>query len=110
MHPLELDLGEHFEENKKFKYRNSLPYTIKKLKLTHTDTEHGFRIIKIDDKTKGQVLFVLSTYEVLEEFANLLNYNTSTIEQIVKSKKLELVDYRLQQLIAYVKNCDIDQI
>jgi hypothetical protein len=53
MHPLELDLGEHFEENKKFKYRNALPYTIKKLKLTHTDTEHGFRIIKIDDKTKG---------------------------------------------------------
>lgn len=53
---------------------------------------------------------MLSTYEVLEEFGDLLMAPNQKIEQDVKARKLELVDCRLCQLIAFIKGCDYNDI
>ena len=55
-------------------------------------------------------MFVLSTNEVLTEFADSLNHSVRDIEADVKSKKLEVVDNTIRQLIAYIKECSIKKI
>ena len=46
-------------------YRKKSPFQTYQISLTKNDSENGFRIMKMDEQTKSQVLFVLSTYEVL---------------------------------------------
>jgi len=52
----------------------------------------------------------LSTYEVLSEFAEVLQNDTSYIDKKVKSKKIEMIDLTLQKLIAFIKNCSLKDI
>lgn len=47
-------------------YREASPYTINEVKFSESESEHGFRIIKIDEESKREVLLILSTYEVLD--------------------------------------------
>jgi hypothetical protein len=109
--PRELDVGEEFNMADELNFMKKLPYVTRKLKLSSNDTEHGFRVIKIDDETKKEVLLVLSTYEVLKDFAEHLEKKyIQEIEQEVKAKKLELVDSTLCKLIAFVKNCSLEEI
>jgi hypothetical protein len=47
---------------------------------------------------------------VLDSFGQLLAYPTEEFEQKVKSKELVHIDLTLQKLIAFIKNCSIDDI
>lgn len=110
--PRELDVGEEFKMKNPddLKYMEKLPYITRKLELSSNETEHGFRVLKVSDETKKEVLLVLSTYEVLNDFAKQLTLPIIRIEQEVKAKKLELVDETLCKLIAFVKGCSLDEI
>ena len=56
------------------------------------------------------MLFVLSTYEVLQEFATELKKSTIEFQKDVKSKKIEMIDLTLQKLVAFIKNCSLKEI
>lgn len=63
-------------DKEKLKLREEHPFLIKTIKFSQADSEHGFRILKLDEESKDQVLFILSTYEVLDNFGQLLAYPT----------------------------------
>jgi hypothetical protein len=56
------------------------------------------------------VLLILSTFEVLDEFINLLKMDTLEFGRKVNSKKIEMIDLTLQKLIAFIKNCSLKDI
>jgi hypothetical protein len=56
------------------------------------------------------VLLILSTFEVLDEFINLLKMDTLEFGRKVNSKKIETIDLTLQKLIAFIKNCSLKDI
>lgn len=91
-------------------YREASPYTINEVKFSESESEHGFRIIKIDEESKREVLLILSTYEVLDEFSHELNKSTFEFQKSVKSKKIDMIDLTLQKLIGFIKNCSLKDI
>lgn len=42
--------------------REEHPYKINYIRFTEAESEHGFRIMKLDEQSKNEVLFILSTY------------------------------------------------
>lgn len=50
------------------RYREESPFSSHSISLTKADSENGFRIMKMDEESKSQVLFILSTFEVLSKF------------------------------------------
>jgi hypothetical protein len=55
-----------------------MPYDLKKIVFLTGEGEHGFRIQKIDENSKHEVLFILSTYEVLDDFIQELECNNTS--------------------------------
>lgn len=55
-------------------------------------------------------MLILSTFEVLDEFINLLKMDTLEFGRKVNSKKIEMIDLTLQKLIAFIKNCSLKDI
>ena len=90
--------------------REEHPYKINYIRFIQAESEHGFRISKLDQQSKDEVLFILSTYEVLDNFILILLKTTEEFELKVKSKELEHIDLTLQKLVAFIKNCDINDI
>ena len=92
------------------KLREHPPFIVNTIKFSQAESQHGFRILKLDQESKDQVLFILSTYEVLDSFGQLLTYPTQEFEQKVKSKELVHIDVTLQKLISFIKNCSMEDI
>ena len=49
-------------------YRKVNPFICHNIEVITADSENAFRVMKIDEETKSQVLFILSTFEVLSQF------------------------------------------
>ena len=47
---------------------------------------------------------------MLDEFTQLLKMDTYKFGQVVKSKKIDMIDLTLQKLIAFIKNCSLKDI
>lgn len=108
MNDVEIDEGQLVEQDKEaLKVRNSHPFRINQIKLSDESSRHAFRIMKIEEDSKREVLFILSTYEVLDNFRDLLTNTTEEFENRVKSKELEYIDLTLQKLIAFIKQCEL---
>jgi hypothetical protein len=60
--------------------------------------------MKIDEESKSQVLFILSTVEVLEKFNEDLRRPIELFESIMKTSELLHIDETLRKLIAFIKN------
>lgn len=56
------------------------------------------------------MLLILSTFEVLDEFIHLLKMDTMEFGATVKSKKIDMIDLTLQKIIAFIKNCSLNDI
>lgn len=46
----------------------------------------------------------------MDEFIHLLKMDTIKFGQMVKSKKIDMIDLTLQKLIAFIKNCSLKDI
>ena len=60
--------------------------------------------MKIDEETKSQVLFILSTFEVLSKFNEELRKPIEEVEKEMKTDELLHIDLILRKLIAFIKN------
>ena len=55
-------------------------------------------------------MFILSTYEVLDEFAEELKMPTKQFQNLIKAKRFKFIDDVIIKLIAFIKQCSIDKI
>lgn len=112
LRPGELDiLNDPIEFNKEgMNFREQQPYELYMNTFLTGEGEHGFRIEKIDEKSKQEVLFVLSTYDVLDEFADQMKHDIKLIEREVNAKRYYFIDSILMKLIAFIKECDPNDI
>lgn len=55
-------------------------------------------------------MFILSTYEVLDQFSKELEIATSRYESLFKAKRFKFIDNLLIKLVAFLKECDSEDI
>ena len=80
------------------------PFICHAIEVITADSENAFRVMKIDEETKSQLLFILSTFEVLQKFKEDLRRPMELFEETMKTDELLHIDLILRKLIAFIKN------
>ena len=105
----EIDADQQIK-GEQLRYREESPFIAHSISLTKADSENGFRVMKIDEQSKSQVLFILSTFEVLYKFNEDLTKPIELFQASMKTRELIHIDQTLQKLIAFIKDCSITEI
>jgi hypothetical protein len=94
----------------RFYFSKDLEYRLRSITVGDpaNEIDHGFRMIKIDEESQRDVLFALSSHEILFEFAELVNHKE--LESLARESYLKNINKTILQLIAFIQNSSVKEI